>query len=149
MIHALDVFYELHFDEGVPFHVRTANLLDESKIIMKNDLGIKGPIQHTRLFDVKDEKVALEKALKLEACHNVAQDPTYDTFCHTYRDHIEKKVDAKARVAGRPETAPFNPLKPRAPPKTAREMQEDDEMAEFARLMKLKFPNNKAVRESY
>lgn len=94
------------------------------------------------MIDVKDEAVEIEQQLRAEAAANVRKDKTYEDFMGAYKNHLDKNAgQAQARVAGRPETAPFDPKKVRAViAQQAENPYEEEEKQEFARLLKLRAP---------
>jgi hypothetical protein len=66
-----DATYELQFEKGIPMYIRKTNLLRDQKIIGKNNHGEKGPTKNSRMLDIIDEKLEVEKILRSEASFNV------------------------------------------------------------------------------
>lgn len=137
----IDAFYELTFDAGLPFHIRRTNMLVEQGITAKKADGEKGALQINKFINCKDETVDIEKALRAEAAANVRKDKTFNDFLGTYEGEIERKpTDPNPRVANRPETVPFNPNKKRPVIKKAENPYEEEEKAEYMRLLQEKAP---------
>lgn len=133
-----DASYKLEFEKGIPLYIRKTNLLRDQRIKGKNNHGEKVEIQNSRMINIIDEKLEVEKLLKEEAAFNVRQDKTYEDFKKQYQPHIEGQVDPNIRCADRPETAPFDPNKIRPRPKQFSSGFEEEEKAEYARLMRVK-----------
>lgn len=137
-----NAFYELTFEAGLPFHVRRSNFLVEQELKAKRQDGEKGPLHINKFINSKDETVEIEKDLKAEAAANVRKDKTFDDFMGAYQGDIERKPsDPNPRTANRPETVPFNPNKKRPVVKKAENPYEEEEKAEYMRLLQEKAPD--------
>lgn len=104
-----DAFYQLKFENGIPFYVRGTNLLRDHPTYKKDAQGEQVKLNLNRTLNVVDEQLETEKALKTKQQAAAYADKTFDQFMDRYGCHFDGQIDPAIRIGDRPETVPFNP----------------------------------------